>query len=156
MWLYSVIAITNSNGNSASPWKTTPRIFTSAKFFLPAIYSTLQLFMVSSMTLMTSSEFLYILRQLFHTLRVFHARWSFTGVWPTVYLLKFPGFFSVFQPILKMLWLKWSRFVFEFPSLLSPVGWNWWIQRLLFCRGVSPHASIFLDMTLNSLMVRLQ
>ena len=34
MWFSSPIAVTNTNGDSASPWKIPHRIFTSAKFFL--------------------------------------------------------------------------------------------------------------------------
>ena len=46
-------------------------------------------------------------------IRVFHISdiwWSFTGVWVTVSLLKFPGLFSVFWPFSIMLSFGWSPF----------------------------------------------
>ena len=54
------MAIMNSKGDSASPWKIPLWIFVSAKLFLPAVNSTLQVFMVFSMKFMT--YILYILR----------------------------------------------------------------------------------------------
>ena len=41
-WLSGIIAITNINGDSASPWKIPFRIFTSAKILHLAVTSTLQ------------------------------------------------------------------------------------------------------------------
>ena len=57
MWLSGIMAITNSNGDSASPliW-----IFTSAKLFPPAVNSTLQVCMVFSINCTTWSGILYI------------------------------------------------------------------------------------------------
>ena len=55
MWLSGVIAITNSNGDSASPWNMLLWIFTSAKLFPPAV-----------------KNWLLLLFLLFCTLRVFH------------------------------------------------------------------------------------
>ena len=54
-----------------------------------------------------------------YSLRVFQiclSRWSFTGVWETVSLLKSPGFFSVFWSISLMQWFGWSQLVLLFPS----------------------------------------
>ena len=63
MWLSSIIANTNSNGDSASHWNIPLWIFASAKFFPSAMNSTPQIFMVFLMKFMTSSDTLYILRQ---------------------------------------------------------------------------------------------
>ena len=43
------MAIMNSQGDSASPWKIPLWIFVSARLFPPAVNSTLQFFMVFSM-----------------------------------------------------------------------------------------------------------
>ena len=45
MWFSGIIAIMNSWGDSASPWKIPLWIFVSAKLFPPAVISTLQVFM---------------------------------------------------------------------------------------------------------------
>ena len=58
-----IIAITNSNGDSASPWNMPLWIFTSVKLFPPAVISTLQFSMVFSINFMTSPDILYILKQ---------------------------------------------------------------------------------------------
>ena len=63
MWLSGIIAITNSNGNSASPWNIPLWIFASAKLFLSAVNSTFWIFLVYSIKFMTSSYILDILRQ---------------------------------------------------------------------------------------------
>ena len=60
-WLSGIIAITNTNSDSASPWKIPLRIFTTAKLFPSAVNSILQFFMVFSINFMTSSNILYIL-----------------------------------------------------------------------------------------------
>ena len=57
------MAIMNSRGDSASPWKIPLWIFVSAKLFPPAVNSTLQFFMFFSMKFMISCDILYILRQ---------------------------------------------------------------------------------------------
>ena len=62
MWLSGNMAIMNSKGDRASPWKIPLWIFASAYLLPPAINSTLQLFMVLSMKFMTPSDILYILR----------------------------------------------------------------------------------------------
>ena len=54
------IAITNSNGDGGSPWNIPRSQFASAKFFPPAVNSTLQVFMVFMIKFMTSSDILYI------------------------------------------------------------------------------------------------
>ena len=43
--------------------------------------------------------------------------WFSTGVWETASLLKSPELFSVFWPIIIMLYLGWSPLVYLFPSL---------------------------------------
>ena len=48
MWLSGIIMITNSNGDSASPWKISLRILTLTKPFPPAVNSTLKISMVFS------------------------------------------------------------------------------------------------------------
>ena len=48
MWLSGVMAIMNSNGDRASPWKIPQWIFVSAKVLSSAVNSTLQVFMVLS------------------------------------------------------------------------------------------------------------
>ena len=63
IWLSGIMAIRNSNGDSASPWKIPLWIFASAKRLPPTVNSTLQVFMVFSIKFMTSSDILYILKQ---------------------------------------------------------------------------------------------
>ena len=55
IWLSGIIAIMNSNGDSASPCNIPLWIFASPKLFPPAIDSSLQVFMVFSIKFMTSS-----------------------------------------------------------------------------------------------------
>ena len=57
MWLSDIMAIINSNGDSASPWNILLGIFLSAKLFPPAINSTLQVFMVISIKFMIFCTF---------------------------------------------------------------------------------------------------
>ena len=61
MWLIGIMAIMNSNGDSASPWKIPLWIFVSAKLLPPAVNYTLLIFMVFSIKYTTSSDILYIL-----------------------------------------------------------------------------------------------
>ena len=63
IWLSGIITITNSNGDSASSWKTPLWIFTSVKLFPPAVSSTPQFSIVFTIHFMTSPDILYILRQ---------------------------------------------------------------------------------------------
>ena len=63
MWLCGIMAIINSNGDSASPWNIPLWIFASAKLLPPAVKSTLPIFMAFSIKFMTSCDILYILRQ---------------------------------------------------------------------------------------------
>ena len=106
MWLNGIIAITNSNGFSASPWNIPLWIFTSAKLFPPAVNSTLQVSTVFSIKFMTLSGILYILRQgdiifmfTFESFSHQRERWFLNGVLVTTRLLKSPGPFLVFWPI---------------------------------------------------------
>ena len=62
MWLSNIMAITNCNGDSASPWNMPLWIFTSAKLCPPPVNSTLQVCRVFSINCMTWSGILYILR----------------------------------------------------------------------------------------------
>ena len=62
MWLSGIIAIRNSNDNSASPWNIPHWTFTSAKLFPLVVNSTLQASMFFSKNFMTSSDILFILR----------------------------------------------------------------------------------------------
>ena len=57
MWLSGIITITNSNSDSASPWK----IFTSVSFLPPVVISTLQFYMVFSINFMISQNIFDIL-----------------------------------------------------------------------------------------------
>ena len=62
---------------------------------------------------------------LFHSLQIFHiriSRWSFTGVWVITSLLRSPGFFWVFEPILATLLSGWFDFLTDFQSLLQIFG----------------------------------
>ena len=55
---------------------------------------------------------------------VFHISvnwWSFTGVWETANLFKFPGLFSVFWLSSIMLYFAWSPLVLLFPSPPIPL-----------------------------------
>ena len=56
MWFSDIMAIMNSKGDSASPWKMPLWVFVSAMFLPPAVSSTLQVFMVCSMKFMTSCD----------------------------------------------------------------------------------------------------
>ena len=60
MWLNGIIAITNSNSDSASPWNIPLWIFASAKLFSPAVNFTLQFSMVFSIKFTISSGIFYI------------------------------------------------------------------------------------------------
>ena len=62
MWLSGIMAVMNSKGDRASPWKIPLRIFASTNLLPPAVNSTLQVFMVLSIKFMTSFAILYILR----------------------------------------------------------------------------------------------
>ena len=63
MWLSGIVAITNINGDIATPRFMPLCIFTSIKLFPPAVNSTLQVSMVFSINCMTRSGILHILRQ---------------------------------------------------------------------------------------------
>ena len=63
MWLSGIITITNSNGDSISPWKIPLWIFTSVKLFRLAVRLILQFCVVFSIDFMNSSNILYIFRQ---------------------------------------------------------------------------------------------
>ena len=56
MCFSDIVAITKSNGDSATPWKVSLGIFTSAKLFPLAVSSTLQFSMVFSINFMTSLD----------------------------------------------------------------------------------------------------
>ena len=60
MWLSGIMEIMNSKGDRASPWKIPLWIFASANLLPPAVSSTLQVFIVLSMTFMTFSDILHI------------------------------------------------------------------------------------------------
>ena len=51
--------------------------------------------------------------------------WSFTEIWVTVSLLRFPGIFSVFWSILTMLYFGWSWFIIRFTTLPVPLSSVW-------------------------------
>ena len=60
MWLSGITAIIHSNGDSAYLWNITLWIFASAKLLPPPINSTLLVFMVFSIQLMTSADIFFI------------------------------------------------------------------------------------------------
>ena len=63
---------------------------------------------------------------------------------------------DIFSQLRLVLMLVWHGAVL-FPQLSScPVGWDCRIHWLHLCRGVRPHPTSVLDMTLNSLMMRSQ
>ena len=64
-WLSSTNAITNSNGDSVSPWKIPLRIFTSVKFFPLTFSLTLPFWMVFSINFTISCTFWYSLLSIF-------------------------------------------------------------------------------------------
>ena len=68
MCLSDIIAIMNSKRDSASAWNKLLWIFVSAKLFTPVVDSTFLVFKVFSIKFMTSSDILYILRQLCGTI----------------------------------------------------------------------------------------
>ena len=72
------------------------------------------------------------------------SRWFFTGVWVTASLLKSPGLFSVFWPILIMLEWGWSPLVLLFQSLpvLLPILWGLFPVLQLQLVSPSPLCSI--------------
>ena len=51
--------------------------------------------------------------------------WLFTGVFVTASPLTSPGLFPVFWPILPILLFRWSRFLIQFPTLLTPLPIVW-------------------------------
>ena len=61
MWLIGIMAIINNKGDNASPWKIPLWIFVSAKLLPPAVNSTLQVFIISSLKFMTSCNIMNIL-----------------------------------------------------------------------------------------------
>ena len=64
-----------------------------------------------------------------NTFWVFHTSmswWSFTEVWATASLLRSPGLFSVFWPILEMLKFWESQFVLQFWELFWATNFNWY------------------------------
>ena len=63
----SFIAITNSNGDSASPWNIPLRIFTSVKLFLHAVSSIHQFFIVILINFMTSQSIMQLYETLSNT-----------------------------------------------------------------------------------------
>ena len=64
MWLSGIVAITNSNGDTTSPWNICTTLdFHLNKLFPLALHSTLQFFIVSSIHFMTFQAVLYILSQ---------------------------------------------------------------------------------------------
>ena len=63
MWLSSLIAITNSNGGSASPWNIPLWVLTTIELFPSALNSTLQVPIVFLINFMTLLDILYILRK---------------------------------------------------------------------------------------------
>ena len=63
MWLSGIIAITYSDGDSASPWNIPLWIFTTAKLFPPAVNLTLQIYMVFSINCMIWLGILDIFRR---------------------------------------------------------------------------------------------
>ena len=65
------MAIMNSKGDRASPWKIPLWIFASVNFLPPAVSSTLQVFIVLSMKFMTSSDILYLLLLLLLLLSIY-------------------------------------------------------------------------------------
>ena len=56
--------------------------------------------------------------------------WSSARVWVTASLLKSPGLFSVFWPILIMLLFGWSLLVFLFPIPPASLPILWWLYRV--------------------------
>ena len=110
--LSGIMAIMNSKGDRASPWKIPLRIYASAKLLPPAINSTLPVFMVLSIKFLTSCNIVYIFRLFiiqmrnnyyyyyyyyyFTHLRGFYASvcwWFSTEVWVTASLLNSLGLF---------------------------------------------------------------
>ena len=92
----------------------------------------------------------------FTVLRVFHASVSglfFTRVWVTASLLKSPGLFSVFWPILVMLKSRWSLLVHWFLSRLVPLSIFWELFLVHQLQLVSPlppcSIGIFLFLDIN-------
>ena len=103
--LSGTTAITNSKSNSASPWKTSLWIFTSANFFPPAVNFTHYFFMVYSMT---SSDIFYILRQ---SIIQFCGTISYT-LWLSIYVTA-----MFLSRLFLMCWSMYSR---------CPVFVLWW------------------------------
>ena len=60
MWLSGIIVITNSNGDSESPWKIPLGIFTSVKLFPLAVSSNLEFTLVFSINVVISMDILHI------------------------------------------------------------------------------------------------
>ena len=95
--------------------------FSSVMLSVEICYNDLFAFSVSTLTFFQSwfprdGNVLLLL----YSLRVFH-----TGVWITIRLLKSPGLFSVFWPILKIQLFGWSQLVLLFLTLPDPVRSPW-------------------------------
>ena len=80
----------------------------------------------------------------FTLLRVFHTSlswWFPSGVWVTASLLKPPGLFPVFRPILIQQWIWWFRLVLLFSNPLVLVRIIWWLYHVRRLQLVSPSFS---------------
>ena len=79
-----------------------------------------------------SQRSLCVLLSLSYSLRVFPISvswWFSTRVWVTESLFKPPGLFSVFWPIIIILWFGCSPVVLFFPSSPVPLPILWWLYR---------------------------
>ena len=101
MWFSGIMAIMNSKGDSASPWKIPLWIFVLAMLLPPVVSS--------------------CCHYSFRVFRISVSWWFFTGVWVTPSLLNSPGLFSVFCPSLIMLSFGWSPIVRQLPNPSGPL-----------------------------------
>ena len=76
MWLNGIIAIKNSNGESASPWNRPLWSLTSAKVLSAAVNSTIQFFMASGMNFKTYISCIFSGNQLSSFAGLYHRSFS--------------------------------------------------------------------------------
>ena len=120
MWLSGIMTIMNSKGDRASPWKIPLWIFASVNLLPPAVKSTLQVFIVLSMKLMTSSDILYILR--LFTIQL-------CGTISYAFLLSIQAIARFFRLVLlsfKMCWVKPDGKIYYLLIRVFLISVNWW------------------------------
>ena len=104
--------------NKTKPNKTKPILFSS----LSVLSSLLGIVQIGPIIIaLAVTLFLLSLFFSFENFSDQHELTIFPGVWVIASFLKSPGLFSVFGPILVMLYFEWSHRVLWFPSFTIPL-----------------------------------